>query len=46
MKKYYLISRAIKRFNIAIRMDPMYVRAYLCRAEANEKLNKVCYITC
>ena len=38
---FIFISRAIKRFNIAIRTDATYVRAYLCRAEAYEKIYKV-----
>lgn len=36
-----LFFRAIGRFNIALRMDATYVRAYLCRAEAYEKLGLV-----
>eukprot|EP00795_Rhopilema_esculentum_P011483 gene11483-21699_t len=30
---------AIRRFNIAVRVDPTYVRAYICRAEAFQMLN-------
>lgn len=33
--------RAIKRFNIAIRMDPTYIRAYMCRADAYERIHDV-----
>ena len=37
----FLFLRSLKRFNIAIRMDPTYVRAYLCRAEAYERSGHV-----
>ena len=33
--------RAIKRFNVALRMDPTYVRAVICRAEAYELMQEV-----
>ena len=32
--------RAIKRFNVALRMDPTYVRAVICRAEADELIHE------
>ena len=32
---------AIKRFNVALRMDPTYIRAIMCRAEALEKQNNI-----
>eukprot|EP00794_Sanderia_malayensis_P018055 gene18055-19864_t len=32
---------AIRRFNIAIKVDPTYVRAYICRAEASQKIKNI-----
>ena len=37
--------RAIKRFNVALRVDPTYIRAFICRAEAYSAINEV-IITC
>ena len=33
--------RAIKRFSAAIRVDPTYLRGYVCRAEAYDKVGHV-----
>ncbi|XP_057307156.1 uncharacterized protein LOC130645247 isoform X1 [Hydractinia symbiolongicarpus] len=35
------IPLAINRFNIAIRMDPTYIRAYMCRADAYERIGVI-----
>ncbi|XP_028413242.1 uncharacterized protein LOC114536089 isoform X2 [Dendronephthya gigantea] len=36
--KHESYGRAIKRFSAAVRVDPTYVRGYVCRAEAYDKL--------
>ena len=41
MKHNHNIHLAIKRFNVALRMDPTYIRAVICRAEASEKVNDI-----
>ena len=33
--------RAVRRYTAAIRVDPTYIRAYICRAEAYHKLHMV-----
>lgn len=33
--------RAVRRYTGAIRVDPTYIRAYICRAEAYHKLHMV-----
>ena len=38
---YFYIFRAIKRFSAAVRVDPTYVRGYVCRAEAYDKVGHV-----
>lgn len=35
--------RAIKKFTNAIKADPTYVKAYLCRAEAHTKIHDVSF---
>ena len=37
----FFYFRAIKRFSAAVRVDPTYVRGYICRAEAYEKVGNV-----
>ncbi|XP_068717425.1 uncharacterized protein [Montipora capricornis] len=37
--KYTNYHKAVRRYTAAIRVDPTYIRAYLCRAEAYQKLN-------
>ena len=34
--------RAIKCFNMAIKSNPIYIRAYMCRARAFKKIHNVC----
>ena len=34
-------NRAVRRYTAAIRVDPTYIRAYICRAEAYHKLHMV-----
>ncbi|XP_015759885.1 PREDICTED: uncharacterized protein LOC107339154 [Acropora digitifera] len=36
--KYNNFHKAVRRYTAAIRVDPTYIRAYLCRAEAYHKL--------
>lgn len=35
--------RAVRRYTAAIRVDPTYIRAYICRAEAYHKLHMVSF---
>lgn len=35
------LNRAVRRYTAAIRVDPTYIRAYICRAEAYHKLHMV-----
>ena len=35
------LFRAVRRYTAAIRVDPTYIRAYICRAEAYHKLHMV-----
>ena len=37
----FLFHRAIKRFSAAVRVDPTYLRGYVCRAEAYEQVGHV-----
>ena len=39
---FLYFSSAIRRFTSAIRIDPTYVRAYVCRAEAYSYESLVC----
>ncbi|GFR77474.1 tetratricopeptide repeat protein 6, partial [Elysia marginata] len=39
MTKHSNYHRAIKKFSSAIKVDPTYVRAYVCRAEAYHKIH-------
>ncbi|XP_012943224.1 uncharacterized protein LOC101857057 [Aplysia californica] len=41
MTKHLNYHRAIKKFSSAIKVDPTYVRAYVCRAEAYHKIHEV-----
>lgn len=41
MKHNRNIHLSVKRFNTALKMDPTYIRAILCRAEAAEKVNNI-----
>ena len=36
-------QRAIKMFNMAIKSNPVYIRAYLCRAQAYRIIHDVCF---
>ena len=38
---FVCVCRAIKKFTSAIRVDPTYVRAYVCRGEAYHKIHEV-----
>ncbi|KAK7097844.1 uncharacterized protein [Littorina saxatilis] len=40
MTKYMNHHRAIKKFTSAIKVDPTYVRAYVCRGEAYHKIHE------
>jgi len=37
--KYSNYHKAVRRYTAAIRVDPTYIRAYICRAEAYRKLH-------
>jgi len=37
----FIFKRAIKNFNNAIKSDPVYLRAYLCRAQAYRCIHDV-----
>ncbi|XP_060594169.1 uncharacterized protein LOC132748578 isoform X2 [Ruditapes philippinarum] len=41
MNHYDNYHRAIKRFTSAIKVDPTYVRAYVCRGEAYHKIHEL-----
>ncbi|KAL3878456.1 hypothetical protein ACJMK2_030805 [Sinanodonta woodiana] len=41
MHRYENYHRAIKKFTAAIKVDPTYVRAYVCRAEAFHKIHEL-----
>ena len=38
------LDRAVKHFSDAIRSQPNYTRAYICRAQAYEKMKNVSFI--
>ena len=38
---HVVVCRAIKKFTSAIKVDPTYVRAYVCRGEAYHKIHEV-----
>ena len=40
---FAVFIRAVRRYTAAIRVDPTYIRAYICRAEAYHKLHMVGY---
>lgn len=42
---FNLPFRAIKKFSAAIKVDPTYVRAYVCRGEAYHKIHEVSFNT-
>lgn len=39
MRFFFLFKRAIKQFNLAIKSNPVYIRAYLCRAQAYRRIH-------
>lgn len=41
MNHYENYHRAIKKFSAAIKVDPTYVRAYVCRGEAYHKIHEL-----
>ncbi|XP_046576439.1 LOW QUALITY PROTEIN: uncharacterized protein LOC124284394 [Haliotis rubra] len=41
MKKYENYHRAIKKFTSAIKVEPTYIRAYVCRGEAYHKIHEL-----
>ncbi|KAH9523334.1 hypothetical protein Btru_066421, partial [Bulinus truncatus] len=41
MTRHLNYHRAIKKFTSAIKVDPTYVRAYVCRAEAYHKIHEL-----
>ncbi|XP_059155839.1 uncharacterized protein LOC131940934 [Physella acuta] len=40
MTRHFNFQRAIKKFTAAIKVDPTYVRAYVCRATAYHKIHE------
>lgn len=38
---FFILFRAIKKFTAGIKVDPTYVRAYVCRGEAYHKIHDV-----
>ena len=41
MYQIKILIRAIRCFNMAIKSNPTYIRAYMCRAQAFKKIHNV-----